>query len=97
MTTRQHSETAVSVPPRSAGQVRARGMRGAEPKSVRAKAAARPFAENLLDQIDPELRHRMISEAAYQMYEERGFADGYDLDDWLQAESEVERQLFEQR
>jgi len=26
---------------------------------------------------------------AYQIYEQRGRADGHDLDDWLQAEGEV--------
>jgi hypothetical protein len=32
----------------------------------------------------------MIREAAYQRYVERGYADGHDLDDWLQAEADVE-------
>jgi len=40
--------------------------------------------------FDPDLRHRMISEAAYYMYTQRGYADGYDLDDWLEAEAQVE-------
>jgi hypothetical protein len=45
------------------------------------------------DEIGGELRHRMISEAAYQLYAERGYADGLELDDWLQAEAEVDRSL----
>jgi hypothetical protein len=40
--------------------------------------------------FDPELRYRMVSEAAYHLYAERGYADGYDLDDWLQAEARVD-------
>jgi hypothetical protein len=40
--------------------------------------------------FDPDLRHRMISEAAYYLYTERGCADGYDIDDWLQAETQVD-------
>jgi hypothetical protein len=36
----------------------------------------------------------MISEAAYHRYGERGYADGYDLDDWLQAESDVNNVLL---
>ena len=43
--------------------------------------------------IDPELRYRMISEGAYHRYLGRGCGDGYDLDDWLAAEAEVDRQL----
>ena len=40
--------------------------------------------------FDPDLRHRMISEAAYYLYTQRGYADGYDFDDWLQAEAQVD-------
>jgi hypothetical protein len=43
--------------------------------------------------IDPDLRHRMISETAYQFYAQRGYVDGYELDDWLKAEAEVDRLL----
>ena len=38
-----------------------------------------------------DLRHRMISEAAYQLYAQRGYVDGSELADWLQAEAEVDR------
>ena len=48
-------------------------------------------------EIGGELRHRMISEAAYQLYAERGYVDGLELDDWLQAEAEVDRSLGGQR
>jgi len=53
-----------------------------------------PFAEGSQDTIDPDLRHRMISEAGYRRYTERGYAEGYDLDDWLQAEAEVDHLLL---
>ena len=33
--------------------------------------------------------HEQIRRRAYELYEQRGRADGYDLDDWLQSESEV--------
>jgi Protein of unknown function (DUF2934) len=49
-----------------------------------------PFAEGAGDTLDPDLRHRMISEAAYHLYAQRGYADGYELDDWLQAEAQVD-------
>jgi len=56
-----------------------------------------PIEEDTKGEIGSELRHRMISEAAYQLYAERGYVDGLELDDWLQAEAEVDRQLGGQR
>lgn len=41
--------------------------------------------------ISPEERQRLIAEAAYYIAERRGFAAGCELDDWLQAEAEIER------
>jgi hypothetical protein len=35
----------------------------------------------------------MISEAAYRLYAKRGCVEGFELEDWLQAEAEVDRQL----
>jgi Protein of unknown function (DUF2934) len=52
-----------------------------------------PFVEGKGDTVDPDLRHRMISEAAYRMYEARGYSDGNDVDDWLVAEAEVDHLL----
>jgi hypothetical protein len=53
--------------------------------------------EGAKGEIGAELRHRMISEAAYQLYAKRGYVDGLELDDWLQAEAEVDRSLGGQR
>ena len=39
--------------------------------------------------VDPDLRDRLIRETAYRYFAERGYADGFDMDDWLQAEAEV--------
>jgi hypothetical protein len=52
-----------------------------------------PIEEDARGEIGAELRHRMISEAAYQLYAERGYVDGLELDDWLQAEAEIDRSL----
>jgi hypothetical protein len=35
-------------------------------------------------------RRAMIAEAAYYMAEQRGFASGHELEDWLLAESQFE-------
>jgi len=32
---------------------------------------------------------QQIQQRAYELYEERGRPDGHDVDDWLQAESEI--------
>jgi hypothetical protein len=49
-----------------------------------------PFEEGARDALDADLRHRVISETAYRLYAQRGYADGYDLDDWLQAETQID-------
>lgn len=47
--------------------------------------------------ISPETRLRMIGEAAYYRYVERGFESGHELDDWLAAEADFEEaRLMEQ-
>ena len=37
----------------------------------------------------------LLRRRAYQLYEARGCLDGFDLQDWLQAEREVLEQLTE--
>lgn len=41
--------------------------------------------------ITPEERKRMIAEAAYYRAERRGFATGSEMDDWIQAETDIDR------
>lgn len=41
--------------------------------------------------LDPEERHRMISEAAYFMAESRGFCGDAAVKDWLEAEAAINR------
>ena len=36
-------------------------------------------------------RHRQIAELAYYKAEQRGFAPGHELEDWLAAEAEVDQ------
>ena len=59
-------------------------------KATRAKAGNnKPAAA----EITPEQRHQLIAEAAYLRAESRGFDAGDPLDDWLQAEQEVDARL----
>jgi hypothetical protein len=43
--------------------------------------------------VSDDARRTMISEAAYLRAEQRGFASGYELEDWLFAEHEVDALL----
>jgi hypothetical protein len=41
----------------------------------------------------PEERHDRIAKAAYLRAERRNFAPGHELEDWLAAEEEVDREI----
>ncbi len=43
--------------------------------------------------IDEDGKHARIAELAYLKAEKRGFAEGSDMDDWLEAEQELSNQL----
>jgi hypothetical protein len=53
-----------------------------------------PFEEGAHDTLNPDLRHRMISEAAFYLHAQRGYREGYDLDDWLEAEARIDHFLL---
>jgi hypothetical protein len=42
---------------------------------------------------DEEAKRRLIADIAYLAAERRGFSPGYELDDWLEAEQEVEASM----
>lgn len=46
------------------------------------------------EQIDPDVRHTMISQRAYFIAQARGFSGDYSMDDWLQAEAEIDANFF---
>lgn len=54
-------------------------------------AGAQPGTGGAATAITLEERYRMIAEAAYFRAERRGFAAGGELDDWVRAESEIDR------
>jgi hypothetical protein len=58
-------------------------------KTKMESAAAIPAAA----EVTPEERYQLISEAAYYHAERRSFVPGYELDDWLNAEAEIEIKL----
>jgi hypothetical protein len=44
---------------------------------------------------DDTTRHAMIAEAAYYRAERRGFAPGFELEDWLYCEAEIHARALE--
>jgi len=47
----------------------------------------------VLTAVTLEERHRLIAEAAYYRAESRNFIPGFELEDWLSAEAEIEGNL----
>lgn len=58
-----------------------------------AKPAAKRTTRTRAKKTSPDMRHQMIAEAAYYRAELRGFSGGDALQDWLDAEIEID-QLF---
>jgi hypothetical protein len=74
--------------------VHPRSVPSVNPESELEEAPDQPFAEGAHDGIDADLRHRLISETAYRLYAERNYGDGGDVDDWMQAEAEIDHLLL---
>jgi len=63
---------------------------GIESDKLSENAAA---ANSTLTGVSNEERHQLIAEAAYYRAEQWRFEPGYELEDWLTAETDVERKL----
>ena len=50
-------------------------------------------ADSPVQRVTPEDRQRMIAEAAYYRAQQRGFSEGDPVDDWQQAEQEIDNAL----
>jgi hypothetical protein len=64
----------------------------ASPKASRSPASRSQL--KVIDQIPAEQREHMIAEAAYYLAEHRGFQGGDPMQDWLQAEVEIDHRLL---
>lgn len=84
MTQQTQMHSGRSAAARSAGKE----MQAGAATPTRRSAGSRPRT------VTPEERHAMIAEAAYLVAERRGFQGDCALDDWLQAEAEVDARLF---
>jgi hypothetical protein len=48
-----------------------------------------PFTSNARAEMSADELKKLIAEAAYYRAKERGFAPGYEVQDWVEAEAEV--------
>jgi hypothetical protein len=66
-----------------------------EKKTKKAKKAKRsePQRESRPNPIDPALRYQMIETAAYYIAEKHGFDPRKSVEDWAQAEQQVDAKL----
>lgn len=64
------------------------------PSSSSAPQAA-PASERTIPEISPEQRRHYVEVAAYFIAERRGFLGGSEMEDWVQAEAEIDRLLRE--
>ena len=63
-------------------------------RAPRKDAAAPPAENDYQSFVDPQQRGALIARAAYFRAMNRGFAPGYELQDWLAAEAEVDAELL---
>jgi len=54
-------------------------------------APDQPVAQPSAEFIERDQRHALVCERAYYLAEQRAFAPGHEVDDWLAAERELER------
>jgi len=50
-------------------------------------------AISAMTQVTTEEKRQLVAEAAYYRAERRSFAPGYELEDWLDAEAEIDTML----
>jgi hypothetical protein len=71
--------------------------KAAAPRRPTSEQRGSPMSTNLRAEISPDEIKRLIAEAAYYRAQERGFEPGHELDDWVEAESEVLGRLNDAR
>jgi len=58
------------------------------------KTTKKPSSQTVLGiPVSPEIRAQWIAEAAYFRAQQRGFAQGHALEDWVAAEKEIDSRV----
>lgn len=60
---------------------------------IKQSPAKKSITGRLAGSVSPEERYKMIASAAYFLSEHRGFARGYEMQDWITAEAEIDAKL----
>ena len=84
----ESSRTVETTPPAEKPKPPRSRSAGTRARKADAVSAAPPRIE-----ISEEARRTMIAEGAYLRAERRGFSPGYEVEDWLAAEKEVDALL----
>lgn len=71
----------------------AKAEKAAVPKAKAAAPAKKPSTAKAKKEVTPEQRYNMICEAAYYRAERRGFSPDNVIQDWLDAEAEINKLL----
>jgi DUF2934 family protein len=90
MTQRHSTRTAYRKHTPRSSKRHPHGVATIPPQEETERLPDQPFAEGVKDELDPNLRHRLISEAAFHRQTQRGYDEGYERDDWLEAEADVD-------
>jgi hypothetical protein len=77
---------------KTAGTANTAETLGIEPGNFHIDTSSLPLASS---GVTNEERRQLIAEAAYFRAERRSFTPGYELEDWLNAEAEVDIRLIE--
>lgn len=77
------------VPRKNNSTTPAPDSRAAAPRSDTSSPASPPLSGNASAEGSSDEMRRQIAEAAYFRAKQRGFAPGHELEDWVEAESEV--------
>ncbi|MGV8933935.1 MAG: DUF2934 domain-containing protein [Gallionellaceae bacterium] len=64
-----------------------------ESKTAKKIAVKKPASVKKSATVTPEQRYQMIATAAYFLAESRGFAGGYEMQDWISAEAATDAKL----
>lgn len=86
-TTTQKTRTRKAIAPKVAATSKP-GESGTKRPSKRAPVTS---SKDVPPSISAEERQRLVERAAYFRAEKRGFAPGFELQDWIEAEAEVLR------
>ena len=97
VTSAAKAKTATKAVAKPTSVAKTKAVPKAAPKSAPKAAAAKPVRSRAKKPagIPLEQRRNYIEIAAYHIAERRGFAPGNPLEDWIQAEAEIDRLLAE--